>query len=103
MICFEVSLNGKKLWTAGVKSGVVTAGVDYRTEPSEKQFYPSVDSVLLHINGMSDEHHIHELLSWGGIKELSVGDELSIKIVSAERCDEPSLREPRGRRRPIDN
>jgi len=78
MICFEVSVNGERVHTAGVQAGVLVTGV-----------HPSGEVISRgRIRPENPNSKIN--LLWGGFRKLSVGDEVLIRIVSADHCDEPT-------------
>lgn len=92
MICLEISVNGQKVRRVGVKQGtvVVSAGVHAgRKEP---------DSVALTAGGcvrLSDAQQANT--RWDGLPKLSVGDQVSIRVVEADQYDEPEVGAPYAR------
>jgi hypothetical protein len=90
MICFEVGINGKKIRTAGVKNGLLNFSLVAQTDKDEAKHF--VHSSLC---GLTEERGFEEYPWWGDLTFLSVGDVVTIKIVSAESADEPTKREPK--------
>jgi len=96
MICFEVSVNGNRLCTAGVgENGVLTAILTWVSSQSEEASPDNEErkeKPILHISGLMNEEHI----SWLENPNLiSLGDVVSIKVISSQTIDEPSRRESR--------
>jgi len=89
--CLGISVNGKRICTAGLEDGIVTAEVN-TTEAGAAPVSGVI--AVLHVHGSSTETGLDELLSWG-MHELTVGDSVEIKIISTDEFDEPTLREPR--------
>ena len=96
MICFEVSVNGNRLCTAGVgENGVLTAILSWvwsqseEASPANKERKEKPD---LHVGGLVNEEHV----SWLENPFLiSLGDVVGIKVISSQSIDEPSSRERR--------
>jgi hypothetical protein len=93
MICFDVFVNGKRLCRAGVgAAGVLTAIVDWvgSAPQSPRLRGRTVEGgLLLHVGGLyspDDNTDIHP--RWA-TQQLMPGDEVVVKIVKAERADEP--------------
>ncbi len=97
MICFEIQINGKKICRAGLgQFGVlscVISWVNNRQLPVEDEG----KSVSLNVGGLTiPENHTGEFVTW--VREsLTVGDEVSMKIVEAIDADEPVERQPGAR------
>jgi hypothetical protein len=92
MLCFEVSLNGKKLCLAGVgESGVLSAIVSWvggLPLSPRKRGRTRAGQADLHVGGLYDrEPHIHVHPRWVG-RRLRLGDEVSIRIVQGTSPDE---------------
>ncbi len=90
MICFEVSINGRKLCTAGVgQYGVLTTILSWaKNEPEQENTNQEElkESIHFHVGGLVDQVHI----SW--LPEdvmVNQGDEISIKIIEGDNPDEP--------------
>jgi hypothetical protein len=82
MLGFHVTLNGRPLCLAGVgESGVLTAIVSVRLQSGD----PAPEPVTLEVGGLSDGAHVH----WPG-SELSVGDEVVIRLVETATSDLPT-------------
>ena len=94
MIAFDVSVNGRRLCTAGVEDGVLSAVMTRvkertgarRTGGPTSKAYMSVTVSGLQFN--SGEH-----IRWRD-KKLKAGDEVTVCIVDAERPDKPLERKP---------
>ena len=82
MICFEVSINGKRVCLAGIgDSGVLSTIVNWVNG--------NHDRLDIHVGGLTqiginESQHV----SWID-QQLIVGDEVSIRIVESVVCDEP--------------
>lgn len=92
MICFEVTINGKKVCTAGIEGiGVLTAIFDFarRKKDGEEivQEGPHLKIGGLNCHGKNDD----ENLDWVK-RHLSVGDEVSIRIIDSLQIDQPKTR-----------
>lgn len=87
MKCFEVTVNGVKVCTAGVgDSGVLTSVLSLvKGNDSE--------TLDLRIGGLAHrEADVTEHLEWFR-QDLDVGDKITIKIVEASECDNAGSRE----------
>ena len=87
MKCFEVTVNGVKVCTAGVgDSGVLTSILSLvKRNDSE--------TLDLRVGGLAHRTaDVTEHLEWFR-QDLDVGDEITIKIVEAFECDEPGSKE----------
>ncbi|HET8671980.1 MAG TPA: ClpX C4-type zinc finger protein [Candidatus Saccharimonadales bacterium] len=99
MKCFEVTINGTKVCTAGVgDDGVLTSIVSFvmRSNASDEiggsQNHKS-ENLDLRVGGlMNRESGETELVEWLH-QDLAVGDEIVIKIIEATVCDEPKNKE----------
>lgn len=95
MICFEVQVNDRKICRAGLgQFGVLTSLISWvnnRERPDEN----GTQSVSLNVGGLTiPENDPGEFVTW--VREsLTVGDEVSMKIVEAIDADEPVERQPR--------
>jgi len=90
MICFEVQINGKKTYTAGVRDGVLSFDVTANTYKDGTGYH-----LLSSLGGLTEEKGSEEHIWWGDFTKLSPGDVVTVKIVSADEADEPTKREPR--------
>ena len=95
MICFDVSVNGNRLCTAGVgEYGVLTAVLSWVRSQPEETFSPEDEqreqSPDLHIGGLVNGEHVR----W--IDEpffINVGDEVSLRVVDSDNVDAPGDRQ----------
>lgn len=90
MICFDLYLNGEKLCRAGKDDLSVLSGFVVFREPKpqdeETQFPPIYTSLSgLRRSDSNESAHPH----WIEELELSVGDELTFRIVDSDTADEP--------------
>ena len=93
MKCFEITINGEKVCTAGVgDDGVLTSIVSLvkssnaSDETGESQDSENLD---LRVHGLTNrEFGVPEHREWLH-QELAVGDEIVIRIIEASVCDEP--------------
>jgi hypothetical protein len=97
MKSFEVKINGKKQCTAGVgQNGVLTAILSFakRTRASHETDQASESEILdIRVAGSANiDPGTSEHLEWLH-RDLSVGDEITIKIVEVLECDEPKTKE----------
>jgi hypothetical protein len=98
MKCFEVKVNGEKLCTAGIgDDGVLTTVVSFakRSNSTDETAQDSDNPERLHlrVSGVAGpEPGVMEHLEWLD-QSLSVGDEITIRIVETPECDKPNNRE----------
>lgn len=99
MKCFEVTINGKKVCTAGVGDhGVLTAILALVQrhpviEGSQENQDADSESLDLRVGGIANvEAGVSEHVEWLH-QDLSVGDEITIKIIESSECNEPLSRE----------
>ena len=100
MKCFEVTINGKKVCTAGVgDDGVLTSIItfvkrnDSSEETADTQANSDSASIDLRVGGLANRGPgVTEQVEWLH-QNLVVGDEITIKIVEASECDEPNTKE----------
>jgi len=80
MKAFEVRRNGKELCVAGIDvNGAVNAMIDYTAGRGGQRF-------SLRVGGLAAESD--EFLTWS-FTSLSVGDEITVKIVDVASVDPP--------------
>ena len=92
MIVFKVSLNGKRVCTAGVRNfGVVSAIVTWvRRRPEKSRDGKSIEEELTaDIGGLDSDANEH--LKWLA-RRLNVGDRITVEVVDADRVDKPKRR-----------
>jgi len=83
MRAFQIVLNDKKLWVAGIgKDGVLTAIITYAPVHNRGKARVSVGGLVL----PQDEH-----VRWRHAS-LRVGDEIRLKTVEATKVDKPRAR-----------
>ena len=88
MTAFEVFHRGKRLCKAGIGSdGVLSAAVTLATLPRAGS--KSRDDLFVQVGGLHSPSREHR--SWV-YKSLAVGDEIIIRITSANRVDSPKSR-----------
>ena len=86
MSAFEIYLNGEKICTAGVgNDGVLSAIVNCITGRSRADLH-------LQVGGLINPGKEH--VSWIEQKQLTLGDEIRVKVVEADSVDEPKRRTP---------
>jgi hypothetical protein len=85
MICFEIYINKKKVSKAGIKDdlGILTNIISLVKRNRDDKKSEKVEIVLGGLKGSTDEH-----LEWLR-EELKVDDEITIKIISDNKCDKP--------------
>jgi hypothetical protein len=102
MICFEVQVNDSKICRGGLgQFGVLSSVISWvnnRERPDEngtQSVSLNVGSVSLNVGALtSPENAPGEFVTW--VREnLTVGDEVSMKIVEAIDADEPVERQLR--------
>jgi ClpX C4-type zinc finger len=99
MKCFEVTINGERLCTAGVEDGVLTAILSFvkPQKPSDEaqadDTSVKTESLDIRVGGLVNvEPDASAHVDWL-TQDLFVGDEVTIKILEATTCDEPTSRE----------
>lgn len=92
MIAFEVWLNGKKLCLASVgDAGVLTQILSWsqREPKADSNEKPKPEKTGLHVGGLARG----EYMDWlERTFSVTVGDEVTVKIVEVEQADEPKHR-----------
>jgi hypothetical protein len=96
MTAFEISVNGKRLCTAGLENGVVTTILNWVNSPSAnprrtKSAAPK-EFLSVHAGGLDTTTGEH--LTWHR-RSLKVGDDISIRVVDVPRADKPRERRER--------
>jgi ClpX C4-type zinc finger len=92
MKCFEITINGEKVCTAGVgEDGVLNSSLSFiKRNDGETQQSESLD---LRVGGVANvEPGVMEHLEWLH-RDLNVGDEVVIRIIEASMCDKPNDKE----------
>ena len=86
MLCFEISVNGEKLCTAGVgESGVLTSILSWvQAQPEKSQEGIREEKLYLSASGLKDDEHSEWLR-----QKVKVGDEVTLRIIEATMPDEP--------------
>jgi hypothetical protein len=90
MTCFEISVNGKKVCTSGLPDGVVSLHVDWLSHLNKGA---SQDILQWVVTGLTEERGFKEHVRWTDLEPLSVGDVVSVRIISSDHADEPRKRE----------
>ena len=86
MKAFEVFLNGKRLCRAGIgNDGVLDAVIDYVGGDGR-------DHLHMHVGGLNSA--TDEFVNWVPLRNLKVGDEVSVRIVETNRVDRPKEQKP---------
>ena len=90
MLAFEVSVNGIQLCLAGTESNEVVSTIISWTRRVP-------DAINFHIGGIAsgDSQKQFDWLT----PHISIGDEITIRLVETETSDEPDQTRPRGPRR----
>ena len=85
MICFEVIINGEKICTAGTdERGHIFAMFSYVRRVIEEKMNEESNEPRLTVGG----HNVGVASEWtSGV--LEIGDEVTIKIVEADKFDAP--------------
>lgn len=96
MKAFEVTLNGRRQCTAGVENGVLTAILSFVSQTranAEAQPAEASETLDLRVGGLARiDPDTRENLEWLHLP-LSVGDEITIRILELQDCDQPKTRE----------
>ena len=99
MKCFEVTINGEKVCTAGVgDDGVLVSTVQFvkRSNPDEtadSQNNEVSETLNIRVGGIANRDAGEmQHLEWLQ-RDLSVGDEIVIRIIEASSCDDPAGKE----------
>ncbi|RBP35837.1 hypothetical protein DES53_1193 [Roseimicrobium gellanilyticum] len=99
MTAFEIFLNGKRLCTVGLESGVVSTILNWVNTPgaNPRRAKGSVPKEFLSIHAGGLDAKTNEHLIWKR-RNLKVGDAVSIRVVEVPKADKPReriKREPR--------
>lgn len=93
MICFEITINDEKICTAGLVNGrgVLTTIIDrLMREPAEED---QGEAAHVTVGGLANYgNNDTEHLDWVK-RPLSVGDQVSIRVVDSDDIDDPVSRE----------
>jgi len=97
MIAFELSLNGRKICTAGVGDhGVLSAHVTWvrrkGRETRSKKAGDEEEELTTTIGGLISRTGEH--VDWFEPLAVKAGDEVGIKVVKADSVDQPASRRP---------
>jgi len=87
VICFEVSINGRTLCTAGVgEFGVLSAIVSWVHREPQSAIGESDNraTIDLEVGGLRNRRHF----TWLTDQAISVGDQISIRIIESDNPDE---------------
>jgi len=91
MICFDVEIDGEKVSRAGIGDfGVLAATVTWAMH--RRQLSTGTDrsrKVRVSVGGMTNTgNNVDEMVHWMN-EELTVGNEIKIKIIESDKADEP--------------
>ena len=93
MTCFEISVNGKKVCTAGVPDGVLSFHADwvgpYKGRPKD----PPEGWAHWSVGGFTEQRGHEEYVRWGSLRKLKAGDVLTVRVISSDTADKPTERE----------
>jgi alpha-galactosidase/6-phospho-beta-glucosidase family protein len=90
MTAFEISVNGKKVCTAGLNEvGVVSSVVTWVRGAPKNEGTSPVERVDLRVAGLNSRTETH--LTWL-TRSLQVGDEVKIKVLAKTKADKPASR-----------
>jgi hypothetical protein len=98
MKCFEVTINGVRVCTAGIgDAGVLTSIVSFMkrntSETTTEAQDDNSETLDLRVGGLAQRGPgMTEHVEWLN-QNLAVGDEIVIKIIEAFDCDEPGSKE----------
>ena len=93
MIAYQITVNGRRVATAGLHQGVVSAIANWVFIPSDVASDPDKDwNAGFSLAGLDEVTLEH--LKWFQ-HDFQVGDEVSIKLIETDQVDEPIEREPR--------
>jgi hypothetical protein len=89
MTCFEISVNGEKVFTAGVPDGVLSFDAHWLGPVKDRP------GGMVHwsLGGLTEDRGFREHVWWTTLRELSEGDVVTVKVVSSDHPDEPTKRE----------
>ena len=87
MIAFVVSVNGKRICTAGIRDGGI-ATVDMSWVAKS----PKNNGLLFHVGGI--ETSTNEILDWD-VPKLKLGDKITVEITETDQVDPSPDRSPR--------
>lgn len=91
MICFEITLNGRRVYTAGVADGLVSFNA-VLLRPDTRRSDEPAGIGRWSLSGFTDEQGYRENVTWAGITELSETDVITVRVVRSGRPDPPSTR-----------
>ena len=93
MKCFEVTINGRKVCTAGIGDyGVLNTVLSFVGGKESSDQTPS-ESLELRVGGVATSTvGATEAVEWLQ-RDLAVGDEIVIRIIEASECDQPESKE----------
>lgn len=92
MKCFEVTINGQKVCTAGIGDyGVLNSVLSFVVGKESSDPTTPSQSLELAVFGVSTSTvGVSENLEWLRRRDLMVGDEIVIRIIEASECDQPA-------------
>ena len=92
MIAYEVKVNGKKVATVGLeRGGVLSLIANWVSRPEDVEWEDRRDwEAWFRVGGLrKGRRGLDEYLTWFR-KDLRVGDEISMRLIKADRVDEPA-------------
>ena len=92
MRCFEVWVNGQRLYTAGLPFPARLHGHFHGRQPAPDA--PPAEGDREHFFTFSGTDANGDWITWP-MRELQVGDEVTIRVVEVDAPDEPPSRRPR--------
>jgi len=104
VVVFEVYLNGKRIALAGRQDlGVLSTTVSAvgKLGPATKRRGNEGYRIHMNVGGLTArkrgaDEHVH----WALVRQLKIGDEVSVRIKRGERADPPRGRSPTGGKSP---
>jgi hypothetical protein len=94
MIAFDISINGRRLYRAGLgRGGVLTAiiGMYPRTKGAGEKPRLGIQVLSLDVGGMRSGSEANEYLNWPK-HTLRVEDQVSVRLIRTGDVDEPARR-----------
>ena len=97
MLALQVRVNGKRICTAGVEVGAVTAGVGACQRSPKKHLVlgrrRSLRGVSLTVSGLAELNQEEFEYPWWANLDLKPGDRVLIRVLDAKKVDGPAWRD----------